>query len=91
MAENEKKLDKTFAYVVDGDVAHTMTVPDEPHMQRLIAALQSKPLIVEISDNPDVRTVLGWKYNYETQEFYFEAPEHLNHATLVDEDDYEVE
>lgn len=89
--EENKDL-KIFAFIVDGDVFHTMTVPDEASMSKLVAGLQSDPKVIDVSHMPDIRFQPGWKYNYESQEFYREAqPQPQLPPQIAPEDDYEVE
>ena len=88
----ENKEMKLFAFIVDGDVVHTMNVPEEPGLSKLIAGLQSDPKVVDVTHMPDIKTTPNWKYNYETREFYQNIPENPNLVPSVqDEDDYEVE
>lgn len=89
--EDNKDL-KVFAFIVDGDVFHTMTVPGEASMIKLIAGLQSDPKVIDVSHMPDIKYQSGWKYNYESEEFYREQqPQPHQPQHIAPEDDYEVE
>lgn len=53
-----------FAFVVDGDVGMIFSMPDNPaytEKERHTACLRSNPVIVEITNKPDVN--VGWIYN----------------------------
>lgn len=59
-----------FALVIDGEVAGTIQYPTNlgnPTMDRIIAALQSNPTIIEVFDN---NIMPGWSYDGST----FSAP-----------------
>lgn len=74
---------KVFAFVADEDVFHFMTIPDEPQFAGIIAGLQSKPLLLDVTDRPELLMGGYWKYiNGEIVKHEFNIPE---------DDDYEVE
>jgi hypothetical protein len=53
---------KTFAFVVDGEVVGTISIPSiAPNSDRIWAGLSSNPTIVESTDNPEVQ--FGWAYD----------------------------
>jgi hypothetical protein len=59
MSENNIR---TFAFIVEGDVIGTITIPLEAvNSQRLWAGLSSNPIVVESTDNPDVKH--GWTFD----------------------------
>lgn len=88
----ENKETKLFAFIVDGDVVHTMNVPDEPALNKLIAGLQSDPKVIDVTHMPDIKTTPNWKYNYDTKEFYQDTLDNPNRLVLIEDvDDYEVE
>jgi len=72
-----------FAFVIDGEVFHYLTVPDDPGFQGAIAGLRSGPQVIELPENTDFFP-LGTRY----ENGKFILPEILE---LIDEDDYEVE
>lgn len=78
-----------FAFVVDGEVFHIMSAPrDVPEAQRLIAGLNSDPMVINVSHNPEILQYPDWKYDYNTKTLYREDSSH-SHLNL--EPDYEVE
>jgi hypothetical protein len=59
MSEN---LDKTYAFIVDGDVFGTLYIPQNaPNYERLIAGLSSGPSIVDATGVDGVR--FGWTFD----------------------------
>ena len=53
---------KTFAFIVDGDVIGTITIPSSAvNHARLWAGLSSNPTTVESTATPDVQ--FGWKWD----------------------------
>ncbi len=79
MEENRK----VFAFIVDEDVFHFMTIPDQPQFAGVIAGLQSKPLLLDVTDRPELLTGGYWKYiDGEIVKHEFDTPE---------DEDYEVE
>ena len=52
---------KSFAVVVEGDVAFTMKHPIE--VENVIIALQSNPQIVEVPDEIKNDVVYGWTFD----------------------------
>lgn len=77
---------KLFAFVSDGDAFHFMQVPDLPDLAKLIAGLQSNPILVDISDNPEImENPILWTYvDGKFIKTGIDIPQ-------FDEDDYEVE
>ena len=79
-----------FAFVADGDVFHTLLMPkDAGH--GIIEGLRSKPLVIEITDRPEVFQLGGWKYDYESQTFYHPAADAEEVEEFFEQEDYEVE
>lgn len=53
---------RTFAFIVDGEVIGTITIPAEaPNAERLWAGLSSDPVVVESTDTPGV--MHGWTWD----------------------------
>lgn len=75
---------KIFAFVSDEDVFHFFTIPDEPQFQGIIAGLQSRPLLVEVTGKDEMFNGGFWKY---VDGEFVQA----EHNPFADEDDYEVE
>jgi hypothetical protein len=80
---------RMFAFVADGDVFHTLLIPKDSG-PGLIEGLRSKPLLLEITDRPEIFKVGGWKFDYETETFYHPALLEED-AIMFFEEDYEVE
>lgn len=53
---------RVFAFIVDEDVFHFMTIPDEPQFAGIIAGLQSRPLLLDVTDKPELLMGGYWKY-----------------------------
>lgn len=81
---------RVFAFIAEGDVFHILLMPDEPDLAGVLAGLNSKPLLVEVTDRPEIYKLAGWKYDYETETFYHPAANDDDVEEFV-EDDYEVE
>jgi hypothetical protein len=59
MSEN---LDKTYAFVVDGDVFGTLYIPSSaPNYERLVAGFSSGATVVDASDTDGVK--FGWTFD----------------------------
>lgn len=55
-------VSRTFAFIVDGEVVGTITVPStSTNSERLWAGLSSDPITVESTDTPGVK--FGWKWD----------------------------
>jgi hypothetical protein len=53
---------RTFAFVVDGEVVGTLTIPAEaPNSERLWAGLSSDPKVIESTSTPGVQ--YGWTWD----------------------------
>lgn len=77
-----------FAFVVDGEVFHTMVVPTSVlEAKRLVAGLMSDPKIVPVYNNEDILRSPNWKYDEKTNSFYKDGPD----VNSFQEPDYEVE
>lgn len=46
--------DKIFAFAINGEIFHTMRVPEEPAFEPLIAGMRSSPEIIEVTQFEDV-------------------------------------
>jgi len=78
-----------FAFIIDGEVFHTMSVPAEtPETARLIAGMSSYPTVVRITGKEEILHFPDWKYNYETKEFYRGSNIPMSEDSELD---YEVE
>jgi len=83
---NDKKI---FAFIVNGEVFHTMTIEKNPNTEGLIAGMLSSPIIVDASEVEGLKDYPLWEYDENTkvfsrQEGWFPVEQDL-------EDDYEVE
>lgn len=77
--------EKTFAFIVDGDIFHFMKVPNDERFAGIIAGLQSKPQIIEVpEDVPLMQYPDGWRY---VNNRFEPKPQYI----IEDFEDYEVE
>jgi hypothetical protein len=83
---NDKKI---FAFIINGEVFHTMTIEKNPNTEGLIAGMLSSPTIVDASDVEGLEDYPFWKYNEKSEEFTRE--EGWVPAEQGPDDDYEVE
>jgi hypothetical protein len=74
-----------FAFIADGEVFHFLTIPKSPQFAGIIAGLQSRPLLVEVTDRPDMFN--GGFWTYDGVKFTEKPKEQV----ITDPDDYEVE
>lgn len=81
---------KIFVFVADGDVFHTLLIPEDVG-PGIIEGLQSRPLVVDVTDRPEIFKLGGWKYDYESQKFYHPMSEIEDIEELAEQEDYEVE
>lgn len=58
-------MKKKYALVAEGDVFMTISFDDSmPQTEAWIAGLASSPVIIEITDNPDVNNIRGgWTWD----------------------------
>lgn len=79
-----------FAFVADGDIFHTLLMPKDVGAG-ITEGLRSAPIVIEVTDRPEIFKIPGWKYNYETQEFYHPVASEEYIEQVNNEEDYEVE
>ena len=73
-----------FAFVVDDELFHFMTFPNDPRLEGVIAGLRSKPTLIELPENIEISQMRpGLKY-INGQIMNFGPPEDQSY-------DYEVE
>jgi hypothetical protein len=83
---NDKKI---FAFIVNGEVFHTMTIEKNINTEGLISGMLSEPKIVDASSVEDLGSYPFWKYDEEKKTFSKEEGWLPMEQGL--EDDYEVE
>lgn len=81
---------QVFAFIADGDIFHTLLMPENVG-SGIIEGLQSRPLVVDVTDRPELFKIPGWKYDYETGSFYHPATDSEEIQDFFEQDDYEVE
>lgn len=85
MGDNLQNIsERAFAFITDDEVFHLLTIQDVPELSKVIAGLQSRPLLIEITDRPEILQGGYWKYI--NGEFVKQ-----NIQETEDPDDYEVE
>jgi hypothetical protein len=80
---------KVFAFIINGEVFHTMTIEENSNTEGLIAGMFSEPKIVDASGVEGLKDYPFWKYDEETKAFSKEEGWLPLEQDL--EDDYEVE
>ena len=64
--ENNNIPERVFALITDGEIFHKWYVEenyDDPGMASLIYGLQSKPIVVDITDRNHEEIQYGWKFD----------------------------
>tara|TARA_B110000259_G_scaffold185611_1_gene235031 strand:+ start:9166 stop:9414 length:249 start_codon:yes stop_codon:yes gene_type:complete len=62
---------KRYGFVIDGELFHILGIPESQGLEKLHAGMQSFPMVIDISDRPEVQGA-GWKFS--DNEFYNDNP-----------------
>lgn len=63
---------KRYGFVIDGELFHILAIPEIDGLAKLHAGMQSFPMVIDISDRPEIQG-LGWKFK--DSEFYNDNPQ----------------